>query len=135
MANTPLSSFLSLLAPKSIQTRVLRRKSTRLTGDLAVGETIALSASASEVINTFGALRLAVRFKTSGAGVPQLTVAPVLADGATAAATGTRVEAPGAATEGLVTLDLYGEEEVSLSLEETGGAAAMDIVFVDVYLI
>lgn len=49
-------------------------------------------------------------------------------------ATGTATNAPGAATEGTATLDLSGDEKVSITLAETGTSDPFDIDFVDVYL-
>lgn len=135
MADTSEVSFQGSRDANAVESLALRRIPTRLTGDLAVGTVIALSAEADEIVKCHGASRMRVVFKVSGTGIPRLRLIPLLADGAAEAVTSIQTATPGAATEGVASFDLYGETAMKVEVAETGGGASITIVYVDVYLL
>jgi len=136
MADTKRADFLEHRGFENNQTEIVDRIPTRLNEDLAATTVIAASGTATEKVRVKGASKIRVRAKLTGT-TPNgtLSILPLLADEATEAATGTGTGAISASgTEIMVDLDLKGEKEVNITVSEDGGANALTVSYIDVYL-
>lgn len=135
MSNTPVKDFLENRRPGANEQEIVDRKPTRLTGLLAPGSVVNANGSRQEIIRIKGASRVRVRGRFTGSGTPQIRIIPVLADGATLAATNIESLSPGTSAEFSLDFVPWGEAFVAVQARETGGTASVTVSYIEVSML